>query len=98
MTSREDLQHEIYLYYLQHTDSEVEILDKYGRIITGYVSGIYTKLSENEQTNILKWHLVSAEDRLNLGLYPLGFLRGELVRQEDIISFTFRDQNIVFNF
>ncbi|MBK9106909.1 MAG: hypothetical protein IPM92_00640 [Saprospiraceae bacterium] len=88
----------LYTTYIKHWDSQVEIQDKKGNVTKGYVSGIYLDRSDGHHIRIDKWHIVQHEDRYNLGLYPLGFMKGVIVEQKEIRSLIFENNAIEFRF
>lgn len=94
----ENREKELFCAYLNHTDVPVEIIDINGQVIKGYVSGIYLDSSNGNFGRIQKWHIVQKRDRLNLGLYPLGYMRGILVPQKEVRCIRFGNGMFEFNF
>lgn len=93
-----DLRQLLYSTYLKHSDCQVEIHDKFGNLTIGYVSGIYLDQSEGQHPEIIKWHIVQKEDRYNLGVNALGFMKGVVVEQKDVKRLKFENDSLEFKF
>ena len=73
------------------TNHTVEIKLQNGRMLKGMVAGYFRENIEDENAEIIKWHVVDEQDYLSMGIDAFGFLIGEMIDVKDIIMITFKE-------
>ena len=86
-----DFSKQIYDNYYSLTNRKIELILKDGRYLAGFICGFFRGDRESNDPYIIKWHIVSEEEKNRFGTAILGCLTGEIIRQEDIAEIYFNE-------
>lgn len=87
-----------YDLYFSRSNRLIEVTTKSGRKIQGvFISFFHGDRTCNEPF-IRKWYIVEEKYKMSTGLDAFGFRLGELIRQEDISSILFLEDNSQLQF
>ena len=89
---------ELYEYYFARPNRVIEITLKNNSIFTGVIIGFFKGDEDAREPYILKWHIVSEEDKMSFGRDAFGFLIGEIISHKDISQVKFHEDNSTMTF
>lgn len=80
MTIETEFSEQFYEKYFSLNKRKVEITLRNGQIVKGVICGLF----RDDEERITRWHIVEAQGGLVLGLDAFGFIKGEIIRIEEI--------------
>jgi len=84
-----DYSKQIYHTYFSLKNRTVKVVLKNGRNIQGIICGFFKGDPERQDPYIVKWHIVAEAEKNRFGTNILGYITGELIKQEDILEVQF---------
>ncbi len=87
-----------YNKYFGLANRNIEVRMKNGKIIQGIIIGFYRSCDDDAIPCITRWHIVDEKDKMCFGTDSLGCMTGQIIKQKEIASVKFFDDDTTMNF
>jgi hypothetical protein len=88
---KKDFSIELFSKYLE-TDNRYAVITMLdGTILKGFIIGLYKGKPEDGEPFIKSWHLCENDEIINLGIDVLGYRKGVIINQVDILDMKYNE-------